>query len=66
VGLVVPIPVVAKRDLFRYKTPLIKAGTRGNIVGITGGSTYAVAFLPSKHSLVVTLGYLTDTDVQEV
>ena len=61
-----PVSVVAAHDIFRHNAPLIKAGTPGQIRGICGRANYTVAFRPAGRSrVVVTLGHLSRTDLQD-
>jgi hypothetical protein len=57
--------VVAAHDIFRHNAPLIKAGTPGEIRGVSGRSNYTVTFRPAGRRLVVTLGHLSRIDLKE-
>ena len=63
----IPFPVIATHDI-RSSSPLIKAGTPGEITGISGAtpSHYTVSFWPfGPEGVVVTLNYLTRNDLRE-
>ena len=63
----IPFPVVATHDI-RKGQALIKRGTPGEITGVSGAtpSHYTVTFWPyGLNGVVVTLTYLTRTDLRE-
>jgi len=61
-----PIPVTATHDILQRYSPLIKAGTRGEITYVGGASTvsYTVMFWPSDGG-AVTLHNLGRMDLRE-
>jgi hypothetical protein len=64
----IPFPVVATHDISNGQAPPIKMGTAGDITGISGAtpSHYTVAFHPfGPGGVVITLNYLTRTDLRE-
>ena len=64
----IPFPVVATHDIRKGQAPLIKRGTPGEITGVSGAtpSHYTVTFWPyGLDGVVVTLTYLTRTDLRE-
>ena len=64
----IPFPVVATHDIRKGQGPLIKRGTPGEITGVSGAtpSHYTVTFWPyGLDGVVVTLTYLTRTDLRE-
>jgi hypothetical protein len=64
----IPFPVIATHDIHKGHAPLIKTGTAGEITGISGAtpSHYTVAFRPfGPDGLVITLDYLTRTDLRD-
>jgi hypothetical protein len=64
----IPFPVVATHDIRNGQAPPIKMGTAGDITGISGAtpSHYTVAFHPlGPGGVVITLNYLTRTDLRE-
>ncbi len=64
----IPLPVVATHDICRGTDILVASGTRGEITGVSGAtpSHYTVRFWPANaDGDVVTLDYLTRTDLRE-
>ena len=67
----IPFPVIATHDIRNGQAPPIKMGTAGDITGISGAipSHYTVAFRPFRpfgpDGVVITLNYLTRTDLRE-